>query len=148
MPVALVGVQPDQIRVLWPYVREWFELVEKSSKGRESSVQLLHAVEQGQTQCWVWWPTQNEIKAVCLTEIVIHPERKVCRIRACVGRDRSEWLAAALPTIEAWAESVGCDEVEPVARIGWERDLKALGYRKFHVLMSKRLPNGRRIERQ
>lgn len=148
MPKALAGVQPQDVRALWPYLRPWFEIIEKSSRGRESAVQLLHGVENGSLQCWIWWPTPEEVKAVCLTEIVIHPQKKVCRIRACVGRDRSEWLAAALPVIEEWAASTGCDEVEPVARIGWERDLKALGYRKFHVLMKKALPNGQRLGRQ
>lgn len=139
MPAALAGVQPDQVRVLWPYLREWFELIEKSSRGRESAVQLLHAVEQGTVQCWIWWPEPNRVKAVAVTEVIICPSTKVCRIRACVGVDRSEWLGQALPVIEAWAKEQGCGIVEPVARVGWERDLKALGYRKNHLIMGKRV---------
>jgi hypothetical protein len=144
MPAALAGVQPDQVRVLWPYLRSWFELVEKTSKGRESAAELVQAIEESRAQLWIWWPSADEVKAICVTEITVHPGTKVCRIRVCVGVDRSEWLAAALPTIEAWAAQNGCDSVEPVARIGWERDLKALGYRKHHLLMAKAVPNEQR----
>ena len=148
MPAQLAGVQPDQLKLLWPYVREWFELIEKSSRGRESVDDLRQAVEAGRMQLWIWWPEPTKVHAVCLTEIVVCPGTKICRIRACVGTDRSKWLAAALPVIEQWAASVGSDLVEPIARIGWERDLKALGYRKHHVLMSKAVPNEQRLGRQ
>ena len=147
MPKALAGVQPQDVRALEPYLRPWFELIEKTSKGRERAEGLLRAIETADMQLWIWWPAADHVKAVCITEIVVCPAVKICRIRACVGTDRSEWLAAALPTIEAWAAQNGCDLVEPIARIGWERDLKALGYRKHHVLMSKALPNEQRIGR-
>lgn len=139
MPKALAGVQPQDVRAMWPYLRPWFELIEKTSKGRERAEGLIRQVETGDVQCWIWWPSPEEIKAVCITEILLHPGVKVCRIRACVGRDRSEWLADAVPVIKAWAKEQGCDEVEPFARVGWERDLKALGFRKQHIVMSCRI---------
>jgi hypothetical protein len=139
MPVPLVGVQPAQVGYLWPYLRPWFDLVEKSAKGRETAADLRHGVEEGSLQLWVWWPRPDEITAVCITEVILDPGVKVCRIRVCVGRDRSEWLALALPVIEAWAKSIDCGIVEPIARIGWERDLKKLGYRKNHLIMGKKV---------
>ena len=139
MPKALAGVQPQDVRALWPYLRPWFELIEKTSRGRERAEGLMRAIEVADMQLWIWWPSAEQVKAVAITEILVHPGAKVCRIRACVGIDRSEGLSAAIPVIKEWAKAQGCDEVEPVARIGWERDLKALGFRKHHVMMSCRL---------
>lgn len=126
-----------QIDAIWPIVLPWLEAIERHAKGRETITGIRSDLEQEKAQLWIWW--RSGLKALAVTEIRQFPGAKVCRIRICTGADRHLWLAEGLTRIEGWAASIGCVEVEPVARIGWERDLKALGYRKNHMICTKRI---------
>ena len=127
----------DRLNTIWPAVLPWFESIEARSKGRESVALIRSDLETENAQLWCWW--RHGLKALAVTEIKQHPGVKVCHVRICTGAERHLWLAKGLEGIEAWAKSIGCDEIDADARIGWERDLKGLGYRKHHFFCSKRI---------
>jgi hypothetical protein len=133
----LVTVPRDRLGDWWAVVLPWLEAVERRSKGKESVAALRAGIEGEDLQLWVWW--RGELRALAVTEVVRYPGTRRVRVRICTGRDRREWLAAGLAAIEQWAASLGCDSVEPICRRGWERELRALGYRCDHVIMRKGL---------
>lgn len=128
-------IAPDRLDAIWPAVLPWLEAIERRAKGRETVAGIRSDLDQQNAQLWLWW--RHELRALAITEIRQFPGAKVCRIRICTGIDRDLWLADGLERIEAWAISIGCAQVEASARLGWERDLKMLGYRKHHILCSK-----------
>lgn len=133
----LVTVPRDRLSDWWADVLPWLEGVEKRSKGKESVAALRAGIEAEDLQLWVWY--RGELRALAVTEILQGPACRTCRVRIVTGRDRHEWAAASLAAIEEWALSIGCDTVEPICRRGWERDLRALGYRCDHLIMRKEL---------
>jgi hypothetical protein len=139
MPPAMTGILPEQIDAVWPLVAPSLAAVCTRSRGKDSLAELLAAFGAGRKQLWIWWPSAAGLEALAVTEIVDYPAIKICRVCIATGAARHAWLAPGLAVIEAWAREQGCDAVEPVARLGWKRDLKALGYRAHHVIMSKEL---------
>ena len=140
LPPAMTGVLPDQVDAAWPLVAGWLEGVVARSRGKESLVELRAAFAAGRKQLWVWIPSAAGVQALAVTEIVNYPAARICRVCIATGERRDQWLAPGLAVIEAWAKAQGCDAVEPVARLGWERELKQLGYRAHHMILAKELP--------
>lgn len=133
----LVTIPADRLSDWWATVLPWLEAVERRSKGKESVARLRAGLEDEALQLWLWY--RGELRALAVTEVVQYPGARMVRVRICTGRDRHEWLAAGLAAIEQWGRTLGCDAVEPIARRGWQRDLKALGYRCDHLIMTKGL---------
>lgn len=133
----LATVPRDRLSDWWATVEPWLAAVERRSKGKESVASLKADLEAENVQLWIWY--RGELRALAITELLQHPGCKICRVRIVTGKDRHEWAAASLAAIERWAASVGCDAVEPICRRGWERDLRALGYRCDHLIMRKGL---------
>ena len=140
MPPAMTGVLLGQLDAAWPLVAGWLEGVVARSRGKESLVELRAALVAGRKQLWIWVPGPAGVQALAVTEIVNYPATRICRVCIATGERRDQWLAPGVAVIEAWAKEQGCDAVEPVARLGWEPELKRLGYRAHHVILSKELP--------
>lgn len=130
-------VPADRIEAVWPEVESWFLAVEKRSRGRETAENLKDKLGRAQLQLWLW--RTDEVKALAVTEVLDLPGCRVCKIIIATGVDRRTWLATGIAAIEEWAALNGCAFVDPVCRKGWERELKALGYRTRHYQMSKDL---------
>ena len=130
-------IAAEHLDAIWPAVLPWFEAIERRSKGREAVASIRSDLERQNAQLWLWW--RHELKALAVTEIKQFPGALVCRIRIVTGSDRDLWLADGMARIEEWAASIGCHQVETSARLGWDRDLKGLGYRKSHILCTKDL---------
>lgn len=127
----------DRLNTIWPAVLPWLEAIEQRSKGRISVAGIRRDLDQQNAQLWVW--SRHGLKAIAITEIKQYPSAKVCHITTCTGAERHLWLAKGLKGIEAWAKSIGCSAVDTHARLGWERDLKAIGYRKKQMICVKEL---------
>ena len=133
----LAVIPRDRLSDWWATVLPWLEAVAQRSKGKESVERLRAGIEGEDLQLWVWF--RGELRALAVTEIVQYPGTRRLRVRIVTGKDRQEWAAASLAAMEAWAAEIGCDAVEPICRRGWERDLRALGYRCDHLIMEKRV---------
>ena len=133
----LVVVPRDRLSDWWATVLPWLDAVERRSKGKESAAALRAELEAGTAQLWMWY--RDELRALAVTEVLQMPGCKIVRVRIVTGRERHEWAAPSLAAIEAWAAEIGCSAVEPICRRGWERDLRALGYRADHLIMHKEI---------
>lgn len=139
MPAAMTGIPPEDLEAVWPHVAGLLADVCTRSRGKESLVELRAALGAGAKQLWSWWTPAGTVQALAVTEIVPYPGVRICRVCVATGERREEWLLNGLTAIEAWALEQGCERIEPVCRLGWERELKALGYRAHHTIMSKEL---------
>lgn len=64
-----------------------------------------------------------------------YPTRRVLQL-AFAGGDMDE-LRGLLPEIERFARDLGCQALEVHGRSGWERALKADGFKKISTTLSK-----------
>ena len=89
------------------------------------------------------------VQCVVLANVILCPEggRKIFHIYILAGDHRKSWLDLCNPLYE-YAKSRGCDTIRAVARPGWYEDLRALGWRKTHIQMEKRLDDVGRTEGQ
>jgi hypothetical protein len=129
------GVLSADIGRVWPFVQSLVESVAERSNGRLRADDVRQALDQGKWQLWIAHDNR-QAHALCLTEILIYPQMKTCRLVAATGHDRAEWVDY-LKIIEAWAAANGCELMETWARPGWRRVLK--DYTWTHVQLEKKL---------
>lgn len=128
---------PAEMPGLWPRVRDRIASCCDRSGGKYEPADILRNLIAGRMDLWLA-EDGGAIHAVAISEIVVYPRVRVCKLLACTGEKARRWLDL-LAQIEAWARAQGCAVIEPVCRPGWERHLKPMGYRKTHVVLEKTL---------
>lgn len=135
IPAELSGVPRECLNEVWPHVREGFaRLIDKRGDGLWRIEDYERALEEARMQLWL--VTGRAVLAAILTEVVIEPQGKKCRVLMLHGRERHRWLHL-LTQIEEWARGAGCTLVEVIGRRGWQRALKGYGLKA--ITMEKRL---------
>lgn len=133
----LVGIRSDRLEHFWPLIRDYVAEAIERSDGKYEVTDILNALLARDMQAWA--VTDGEkIDALVLTEIVSYPRQREARILACTGSDARQWVHL-ISDIEAWAKANGCARLEPIARPGWEKYLKPLGFKRTHVVLTKEL---------
>jgi hypothetical protein len=133
--VEFTGVQSSDVGRVWPFVEEMIAASFARDGSRLEAADVKEALEKAAWQLWVAHDNAR-VHALCLTEILVYPRMKTCRVVAATGHDREEWVDY-LKVMEAWAAAQGCERMETLARPGWRRVLK--DYRWTHVLLEKQL---------
>jgi len=132
----LTGVPRHHLGTFWARVLPWLEGVEVRADGRETVADLRRWLDGGQLQLWVWVEGDLSVTGVLITEVINMAATRICRLRVCTGRDAKRWLPS-MAMIEAWAKEQGCSGLEPIARPGWEKLLKPLGFKVTHQVYWK-----------
>lgn len=98
---------------------------------------VLRNIATGHAQLW---PAP---RGCFVTELVQHQKR--LGIRAWLAGGELDQLMDMIPDIAAWARAQGCTFAEFDGRLGWEKPLKARGWKKRSVTMELDLEanNGR-----
>ena len=130
LPFEVIS-QADQLA---PYIQE----AAAGSNGKFLGVDIARLLARGEWQLWTAREA-GQLKAVLMTRIVFYPQLKACQLLAAVGEERDANMLPFMPDIEAWAKSQGCTLMEPIARAGWDRVLKPLGFVRTHVMLEKRI---------
>ena len=130
----LLCVPPDQIRKVWPHVRQ--SILEAMRRGDFGAFGPIEDdVLAGDALLWLAYDGKD-IASACVTQISESEWRKVCTICACGGKDMNRWLGL-LSDIEAYAKAEGCSATRIVGREGWGRVLTA--YRPHRVVLERAL---------
>jgi hypothetical protein len=131
-PVMMRGVPVSEIGAVWLAVAPLLERATRRTRGRVSVEALRPKLETGEMQLWIAEPLQ----LACLTEVILYPHQRWCRVAFAAGRDL-RLCRAGLALIEAWARAKGCVGVEIEGRAGWVRALP--GYSCAQVILRKEL---------
>ena len=134
---AIVGLRADQIEPVWHKIRPLIADAVTHSDGKYEVLDILSALLARDMQAWAI-TKGDEIVAIVITEIINYPRKKECRVLAVDGEGAKEWVHL-VSEIEAWAKANGCQSIEPIARPGWEKLMKPLGYKRTHIILSKEL---------
>ena len=79
---------------------------------------------------------EDEFLLAALTELTLFPKRKILNILWIGGEDLKDGVKL-LDCVEMWARKQGATKVVCQGRIGFERVLKAYGYRKRAIMLDK-----------
>ena len=110
-------VPPDKIAEVWPHVVHW--LANAVGKcGDWTLAAILDGLARETCLLWILW--DGALHAACVTELVIVPKGKICRIVACGGDQVIAWPVAFAP-IERYARDQGCVSMRIEGRPGWQR---------------------------
>lgn len=121
--------------------RQLSPFIEEAAAGSNGKFLVIDITQLLLKEEWRLWTARENgrIKAVLITHFVSYPRLKCCELMAAVGVDREANMLPFMADIEAWAKTAGCKLMQPIARPGWERVLKPLGFVKTHVMLEKRL---------
>lgn len=133
----LRGVQQGELDDVLPHVRRLFRIGLRRVAKRHSLEQLEDALKTGRRQLWVLWPS---VECVLVTQIDIYPGAKVLHLFLVAGKLPRNWREL-LAYVQRWGISEGCTEIEGGGddRPGWQRMLRASGFRVACVMMRREL---------
>lgn len=133
--MELRGVLAEDVNAVWGEVSPLVVAAISRSPRVVDESDILSAIMSRDMQLWVAEDSQD-IKAVCVTQIIQWPRRKGAVLYLCAGKGMAEWIDF-LPVIESWAIFNGCDFIEASGRAGWEKVLKS--WKKSSVTFEKEL---------
>lgn len=135
---ALALVRPYELDEVAPLVMPMLDEACQRIRNIAPS-DYLKACEEGRMQ--LWCAVGLGVEAICVTEVISYPRRKVLAVDVLTGADRPRWLHH-LDTLCEWGRSMDCLAIEALARPGWGRALAGAGFKTTHVLLEKELANG------
>ncbi len=126
---------PHVINLVYPKI----DAATEYSVGKYNGSDIVKKIASGNMQLWVIYEEETDkVQGICITEIAVFPQRKICRFLCATGDSSEEWIDL-ISVIEEWAETMGCDGFQAECRPGWERLLRDFGYKKSHVILNKEL---------
>ena len=113
------------------------------SYGKFTPASLLKMVAEDLHQWWVV-ASEGELIAFVVTEVLTYPTGlKAGNVLIVAAGDpqnskRREWFHL-VGVLEEWARKEGCQHMQTLCRPGWEKALRAHGFKKTHLQMEKAL---------
>jgi hypothetical protein len=138
----LIVMPPNKIQRIWSEVATLLKKDPDLLSDDVTTDDLLKSCLASDYQLWVY--TKNrKIEACVFSEIVLHSTgKKSLMLHFAAGQNREHWTKS-LPIVEAWSVQYDCSKVRMTARKGWIKLLSPLNYGYKHILLEKRLDNGR-----
>lgn len=130
------GVRTENVPYIWNAIEKIIEPACQRTRGRLETHHILQNLLEKTMQLWISIGYDKKIEAAAVTEIVIYPGKRTCRIVLVAGKNFPRW-AGSIVTIEKWAKKNRCSAVEMIARKGWTRILP--GYDKTHIYLEREI---------
>lgn len=92
---------------------------------------------EGTKQLWMY-SSEDELLGTVLTEIIQHPQKKVCQITHLGGESMMD-IINDIQEIEAWAKLNDCSDIQVIGRRGWIKALQGYGYKERYITIGKQL---------
>jgi hypothetical protein len=120
--IYLQTVNYCDIHNVWPLIATKFSRVERNTFGKYKQSDILQQIINEKQQTWLARDIQtDEIKMVCITQLLEYPQGKGLLMFYVAGSQRKQWYWI-LNNIKAWAREIGCKWIDIEAREGWKKD--------------------------
>lgn len=143
---AAVTAEPLDVRVqpvrsawlaeVWASVEPLIRAAVAEGPGDESVADILEMLSRRDYQLWLVL-VDNAVKAAVVTQIVVRPRAKVCRVAYLGGADLETWGDRLAEAVSSWAGQAGCDAIEFYGRKGWAKFAKRLGVSQVSTVWRK-----------
>jgi len=134
------GIPIRLVTKAWPLVEDWVRAALQEASADHSPEQIRALLDDGRAQLWLAWDG-SKAHGCCITELIESVRGKACNIVVVAGLDFKSWRALTTDIAE-WARGEGCVRMEAAGRRGWERLVKADGWRKLRTVIEVDLRNG------
>lgn len=130
---VLLPVQAERLPMVWPMVRQYMQSAVDGAKDRFTLDDAYRFILE---KDWVLWCSirNKKIEAIACTEILQYPNKKMCMVRVLTGKDYANWVGLE-DGIAKWAQSIGCDGMEAIARKGWAKIFKQYDF--SHIFLER-----------
>lgn len=133
MDSVLLPIPANRIGDVWPKVKDMLQSAIDSANGRMQLEDLQKFLINKDLVLWTSL-RDKKIEAIAVTEILQHARKKMCMVRILTGKDYANWVQLE-KGIAAWAQSIGCDGMEAIARKGWAKVFK--DYQFTHICLER-----------
>lgn len=142
--VVVVQIARSKIQRLRDRLIEAFTIALDFSDGEVTAGDLLDMAMEERVQAWVALDVEKrEPIGFAATEVVRYPRMSCLRVTVLQGPPFDRWKDRALEVFQEFAASQGLDNIEVVGRLGWERKLRDMGFRKRYVVLTKEVEYGK-----
>tara|TARA_R100000742_G_C4216236_1_gene41251 strand:+ start:94 stop:537 length:444 start_codon:yes stop_codon:yes gene_type:complete len=137
----LVRIPTSNIDDVWNLVKKDIQEALSYSGNHTDSDFVFETLKQEKFQLWIVWDkakktTLEKYYGVVVTEVVQRKLRKSCNIFVVTGRHRQKWQHL-ISVLEDFALEQECNNMELIARKGWERIMEQFNYKRTHVVLEK-----------
>jgi len=137
----LVRIPTSNIDDVWNLVKKDIQEALSYSGNHTDSDFVLETLKQQKFQLWIVWDkekktTKDKYYGVVITEVIKRKLRKSCNIFVVTGEHRQKWQHL-ISVLEDFALEQECNNMELIARKGWERIMEQFNYKKTHVVLEK-----------
>ena len=144
--IELVYIPEDMVDGSWKHVEKDVADALARSNGYALASNIKQWVKDKKMQLWILWDkdkptTKEKYYGVVVTEIVKRKLKKSCNIFIVTGRQRRLWTPL-IQVIEDFAKEQDCDQMELIARPGWDKIMKPFNYKRTHVVLEKQIEKG------
>ena len=140
----VVYIPSEKIQTVYPLVaNDVKKTLDKANNGYDHN-DILKELTNNDMQLWIVFDTKNNKKlAFIISEIIERPQFKFISIFMTMGEDRKVWERKAQDTLEQFAIKNNCKKALLLARKGWSKSFKQIGYKDTHILLEKTLKKGK-----
>lgn len=133
--LRLCGISYKNVMGMWDVVQDMIVRALKHSDGKYTIFDVQYALLTRDMQLWVVADSEDEINAVIITQIVSFPSKKVLFFLLVSGVNFNDWNHF-LPHFKLFAKDHQCSAMEALGRVGWEKKIIALGFKRIHTVFS------------
>ena len=144
--MKLVRIPSSNLDDVWLLVEKDISSALQYSGNHTDAEFVKETIKEDKFQLWILWDkdkptTKEKYYGVVVTEIVKRKLKKSCHIFIVTGRQRRLWTPL-IQVIEDFAKEQDCDQMELIARPGWDKIMKPFNYKRTHVVLEKQIEKG------
>ena len=139
--MQLLKIPVNKVDEVWSLVKQNIQEALTYS-GNQTDVDFVYKTLQANNfQLWIVWDEskktiQEQYNGDLVTEIIQRKLKKSCHIYIMTGKNRQQWQHL-IKVIEDFAEQEECNNMELIARPGWQKILQNYNYVRTHVVLDK-----------
>lgn len=132
--IYLQGILHDEIDIYTPMLRVMIDKALKKGNALLTTESIIRALKDRSMQLWLI-KDNKDIKAICITEILITPTGRVLGIVALTGKDYKQWKDFLEDMLTLYAKEKDCKYIEIHGRKGWDRILN--NFKQVAIVLRK-----------
>lgn len=132
------GIPATYIEHFWHFGVPYIKRALDHTYGEITHEDLKGMCLERDAQLWLAYK-EGKIIGAGVTQIVIYPQMKVCRIITLAGTEFDGWKHVADQMITMWAREQGCDALEALTRKGFVPKLQEMDFKYKYAVLHKRI---------
>lgn len=127
------AISPAITEKAWPLIEPWVLAALDEAQANVEPDAIRVALAVGAMQLWLAWD-EGRAHGCCVTELYGSAKGKTCGLVIVAGMDFKRWRPL-IADIKEWARREGCVRLEAAGRDGWQRYVRADGWRKVRTVI-------------